>query len=56
MYKLTHYDNVQRLSDKAFIPKTQENGDYREYLKWLAAGNVPHAADEKIEEPIDRST
>lgn len=37
---------IQRLSDKAFIPMVEENADYQVYLKWLAEGNEPLAADE----------
>lgn len=34
-------NTVIRLSDKVAIPMTPENRDYREYLEWVAAGNVP---------------
>lgn len=37
---------IQRLSDKAFIPANEENTDYQEYLEWVAAGNTPEPADE----------
>ena len=45
-YKLTNFNNVQRLSDNAFIPFDPQNRDYADYLKWLEEGNVPEPADE----------
>jgi hypothetical protein len=52
MYKLcpSPIDNffvqsVKRLSDNAFIPFVDGNGDYEEYKKWLAKGNTPEPAD-----------
>ena len=34
-----------RLGEYITIPKDTDNGDYLEYLKWVAAGNTPDAAD-----------
>ena len=52
MYKLVNNSYggeasmIQRLSDKAFIPISENNSDYIAYLVWLALGNVPTPADE----------
>ena len=30
----------------SFIPKSEENTSYQEYLAWVAEGNTPEPADE----------
>lgn len=45
MYKLTNNGNIIRLSDKATIPMSEENSDYKNYLKWIEEGNTPEPVD-----------
>jgi len=41
-YQLTPNANcILRLEDKVFIPASEDNSDYQEYLIWLAQGNTP---------------
>jgi hypothetical protein len=37
--------SVKRLADNTCIPFDPDNIDYQEYLKWVAEGNTPEAAD-----------
>jgi hypothetical protein len=48
-YKLTPFQNVQRLSDGASIPFDPANTDYQKYLQWLSEGNEPTPPDEVTE-------
>ena len=52
-YKLLK-QGVQRTSDGANIPPNDDNLDWREYKKWLAAGNTPDPKDADPT-PIDQS-
>ena len=53
MYKLVNNSYggkaniIQRLSDNAFIPMSEDNTDYQAYLAWLAEGNTPLPAEEQ---------
>jgi hypothetical protein len=37
---------IQKISENVFIPISEANTDYQEYLKWVAEGNEPLPADE----------
>jgi hypothetical protein len=45
MYKLITQNTVLNLETKMCIPFDPANSDYQAYLKWLAEGNTPEAAD-----------
>lgn len=45
-YHLTSTDMVVRTSDGVFIPPDPNNRDRQQYEAWLAADNVPDAAEE----------
>ena len=36
---------VCRKKDMAFIPMSEDNTDYQEYLEWVSEGNTPEEAD-----------
>lgn len=40
MYKLNLSNSIIRIADGALIPKDLGNADYRDYLDWVAVGNV----------------
>lgn len=44
-YQLTANGTIKRLSDGASIPADEQNGDYREFLRWKAEGNEPLPVD-----------
>jgi hypothetical protein len=51
MYKLIKNDNGQvslilRVETNTFIPMSEDNTDYQQYLKWVEEGNTPLPADE----------
>jgi hypothetical protein len=44
-YKLLANNECILKADGMVIPPDPANTDYQEYLKWLAEGNIPWAAD-----------
>ena len=49
MYKIIRQNEeemcVLRISDNANIPFYEENIDYKEYLEWVAEGNVAEVVE-----------
>lgn len=45
MYKLNLNKTVSIVENGACIPADEGNRDYREYLAWVALGNIPLPAD-----------
>jgi hypothetical protein len=45
----------QRIADGAFIPADPDNTDYQAYLKWVAEGNVPLAAETNTPLPAENA-
>jgi hypothetical protein len=41
MYRIHNEQIIHRISDNAYIPKSEDNMDYQEYLEWLSEGNTP---------------
>jgi hypothetical protein len=39
------FAGVVRSLDNAYIPMDEANTDYQAYLKWVAEGNTPEAAE-----------
>jgi len=58
MYKLLpkswrgESSTILRLSDSTYIPMSEDNTDYQQYLKWVEEGNSPLPADVEAS-PID---
>ncbi len=44
-YQLAANGSVIRSSDGATIPNSMQNRDYREYERWVSAGNAPDPVD-----------
>lgn len=48
-YKLLTGGAVRRIADGAVIPFDIANADYRDYLRWVAAGNTAQPSDPETE-------
>ena len=48
MYKIQSKTSVLRIADSAFIPFTEGNTDYQQYLAWLEEGNTPEPAEPEL--------
>ncbi len=48
MYKILTDSLISRTSDGACIPCNEANSDYRDYLDWVALGNIPQPMDSPI--------
>jgi hypothetical protein len=44
-YKLTNGNMILRVDDGIWIPKSESNRHYQEYLLWLEEGNTPLPPD-----------
>lgn len=55
MYRLGR-NYIIRLSDTASIPEDTKNGDYQQYLKWLAEGNTPEPIESVTHEKPSKVT
>ena len=46
---------ILRKEDNVYIPMSQDNTDYQEYLAWVAEGNTPEAADQTVKKLTNRT-
>lgn len=49
MYFLSFSGQIIRESDRATIPEDEGNGDYQQYLAWLAKGNEPEREKQSLD-------
>lgn len=50
MYKIIDESCVCRVGDGLYIPRDEQNSDYRVYMEWLAEGNLPIPKDDLPQE------